>query len=219
MSRTCACAALAHMGAGARRARLRDRGGDPSRRDLEGEVRAHPGDPERDHRSPPRSRRRALPGLARRGAVDEARDYLMELPGVGRKTAACVLLFAYGVGTYRSTPMSRVSGCGWGCCAPGHRSRDARPDARAHPTRAGARAARQPAAPRPAHLPCAASRNAAVRPGPHVPKSGAVRLTSAAGQHGEGDDRVVQSGRDDHQRVEDLVVAEDLREGVGCPLA
>jgi endonuclease III len=26
----------------------------------------------------------------------EARDYLCELPGVGRKTAACVLLFAYG---------------------------------------------------------------------------------------------------------------------------
>jgi len=29
--------------------------------------------------------------------VDEARAYLMELPGVGRKTAACVLLFAFGV--------------------------------------------------------------------------------------------------------------------------
>jgi endonuclease-3 len=30
------------------------------------------------------------------GPLDEARDYLCELPGVGRKTAACVLLFAYG---------------------------------------------------------------------------------------------------------------------------
>jgi len=29
--------------------------------------------------------------------VLEARDYLMTLPGVGRKTAACVLLFAYGL--------------------------------------------------------------------------------------------------------------------------
>ena len=29
-------------------------------------------------------------------ALDEARDALMELPGVGRKTAACVLLFAFG---------------------------------------------------------------------------------------------------------------------------
>jgi endonuclease-3 len=28
--------------------------------------------------------------------VGEARDYLVGLPGVGRKTAACVLLFAYG---------------------------------------------------------------------------------------------------------------------------
>jgi endonuclease-3 len=28
--------------------------------------------------------------------IEEARDYLIALPGVGRKTAACVLLFAYG---------------------------------------------------------------------------------------------------------------------------
>ena len=29
--------------------------------------------------------------------LGEARDYLTSLPGVGRKTAACVLLFAYGL--------------------------------------------------------------------------------------------------------------------------
>jgi endonuclease-3 len=29
--------------------------------------------------------------------LEEARDYLTRLPGVGRKTAACVLLFAYGL--------------------------------------------------------------------------------------------------------------------------
>jgi endonuclease III len=29
--------------------------------------------------------------------LDQARDYLVALPGVGRKTAACVLLFAYGL--------------------------------------------------------------------------------------------------------------------------
>lgn len=29
--------------------------------------------------------------------LDDARDYLLALPGVGRKTAACVLLFAYGL--------------------------------------------------------------------------------------------------------------------------
>jgi len=32
-----------------------------------------------------------------RVSLDEARDYLVSLPGVGRKTAACVLLFAYGL--------------------------------------------------------------------------------------------------------------------------
>jgi endonuclease III len=29
--------------------------------------------------------------------IEQARDYLLTLPGVGRKTAACVLLFAYGL--------------------------------------------------------------------------------------------------------------------------
>jgi endonuclease-3 len=29
--------------------------------------------------------------------IEQARDYLLSLPGVGRKTAACVLLFAYGL--------------------------------------------------------------------------------------------------------------------------
>ena len=32
-----------------------------------------------------------------RAPIGEARDYLTALPGVGRKTAACVLLFAYGM--------------------------------------------------------------------------------------------------------------------------
>jgi endonuclease-3 len=32
-----------------------------------------------------------------RVALQEARDYLVRLPGVGRKTAACVLLFAHGL--------------------------------------------------------------------------------------------------------------------------
>jgi endonuclease-3 len=32
-----------------------------------------------------------------RAPLGEARDYLVSLPGVGRKTAACVLLFAYGL--------------------------------------------------------------------------------------------------------------------------
>ncbi len=37
----------------------------------------------------------ALRWLAR-APIEQARDYLVSLPGVGRKTAACVLLFAYG---------------------------------------------------------------------------------------------------------------------------
>ena len=82
----------------ARRARRRDRAGDPPRRHLQGQVRAHQGDPA--------GRRRALrEDPTREPSLDwlpevplaEARDYLVSLPGVGRKTAACVLLFAYGL--------------------------------------------------------------------------------------------------------------------------
>ena len=43
--------------------------------------------------------------------VDEARDYLCALPGVGRKTAACVLLFAFGM---HDIPVdTHVSRVGW----------------------------------------------------------------------------------------------------------
>ncbi|MHB1537035.1 MAG: endonuclease III domain-containing protein [Solirubrobacteraceae bacterium] len=38
----------------------------------------------------------------RSAPVEESRDYLTALPGVGRKTAACVLLFSYGL---RDTPV------------------------------------------------------------------------------------------------------------------
>jgi endonuclease-3 len=47
-----------------------------------------------DGRDPPHEL--SLDWLAR-VPIEEARDYLMSLPGVGRKTAACVLLFAYGL--------------------------------------------------------------------------------------------------------------------------
>jgi endonuclease-3 len=45
---------------------------------------------------------RALPedldlGWMREAPIEESREYLCELPGVGRKTAACVLLFSYGL--------------------------------------------------------------------------------------------------------------------------
>ena len=81
--------ALRELGRGARRAQRRGRGGDPARRHLEGQVGADPGDPARARR-----RRPERPRATRR--VEEGRDRLVALPGVGRKTAACVLLFAFG---------------------------------------------------------------------------------------------------------------------------
>jgi endonuclease-3 len=46
-----------------------------------------------------------------RAPLAEARDYLLALPGVGRKTAACVLLFAYGLRDVPvDTHVSRVGG-------------------------------------------------------------------------------------------------------------
>jgi endonuclease III len=43
--------------------------------------------------------------------VEESRDYLVALPGVGRKTAACVLLFAFGLRDVPvDTHVSRVGG-------------------------------------------------------------------------------------------------------------
>ncbi len=46
-----------------------------------------------------------------RVALDTARDYLVSLPGVGRKTAACVLLFTYGLRDVPvDTHVSRVGG-------------------------------------------------------------------------------------------------------------
>ncbi len=43
--------------------------------------------------------------------VAESRDFLVSLPGVGRKTAACVLLFSYGL---RDVPVdTHVSRVGW----------------------------------------------------------------------------------------------------------
>ena len=98
-----------------RRAGLRGRGGDPAGRDLQGQVGAHPGDPAAIAASP--VRRRPIPfGSALAGVdapacpLEQARDYLCALPGVGRKTAACVLLFSFGLRECRWTPTSRASG-------------------------------------------------------------------------------------------------------------
>ena len=56
--------------------------------------------------------------------VEEARAYLVALPGVGRKTAACVLLFAYGLRDVPvDTHVSRVGGAPGDLLRPGRRSR------------------------------------------------------------------------------------------------
>ena len=50
-------------------------------------------------------------GWMRDAPVQESRDFLTALPGVGRKTAACVLLFSYGL---RDIPVdTHVSRVGW----------------------------------------------------------------------------------------------------------
>jgi len=55
--------------------------------------------------------------------VERSRATLCALPGVGRKTAACVLLFSFGLREFRSTRTSRASAPGSGCCAAALRSR------------------------------------------------------------------------------------------------
>ena len=75
-------------------------------------------------------------------------------PASGRKTAACVLLFSYGLRDVPvDTHVSRV-GTRLEPAAPGRAASMSSHDADARPHRAGrgARAAREPAAPRPAHV-------------------------------------------------------------------
>ena len=147
----------------ARRAARGGRGGDPPGRHLEGQVRAHPGDPARDldgAGAPGRSRGTSCRWTGSRACRSSRRATTWSrCPGVGRKTAACVLLFAYGLRDVPvDTHVSRV-GMRLGLLRAGAPfERAARPDARADPARPGARAARQPAAPRPAHLPRALAR-------------------------------------------------------------
>jgi endonuclease-3 len=70
-------------------------------------LRAIGDDPREPGREPGRLSLDWLP----RVPLAEARDYLLTLPGVGRKTAACVLLFAYGLRDVPvDTHVSRVGG-------------------------------------------------------------------------------------------------------------
>ena len=109
--------------------------------------------------------------------VEEGRAALTALPGVGRKTAACVLLFAYGKPDVPvDTHVSRV-GTRLGLFRPGAPFSELHDDMlalvggdrRGRRGRAGARAAREPPAPRAPHLPRAAAGVRRVRAAPDVP--------------------------------------------------
>ena len=109
--------------------------------------------------------------------VEEARAYLTALPGVGRKTAACVLLFAFGLPDVPvDTHVSRV-GHAPGPLPPRRAVRGAaRRDAAADAGGRRGRAPRQPAAARPPHVSRAAPAMRRLRASAHVP----VRALPAA---------------------------------------
>ena len=115
---------------------------------------------------------RALPGGPDGFSGPHLRDqdFLTSLPGVGRKTAACVRLFAYGE---RDVPVdTHVSRVGTRLGLFRERApftRVARHDARADASRPGARAAREPAPPRSPDVPRAAARLRRVRAAENVP--------------------------------------------------
>ena len=129
-----------------------------------------------------RARRPPRPRLARRGArAQEALDYLTDLPGVGRKTAACVLIFTFDRPEIPvDTHVHRVGGR-LGLFRPKRLVRGGpRRDARDHPARGRLRAPHQPDPPRPRDLPPAAPLRR-VRPAPDVPlvpRAGGVALAS-----------------------------------------
>ncbi len=66
-------------------------------------------------------RNASLDWLATRRSPERA-SYLVSLPGVGRKTAACVLLFAYGLRDVRSTRTCRAWAGASACSRPAPRS-------------------------------------------------------------------------------------------------
>ena len=109
--------------------------------------------------------------------MPEAQPYLCSLPGVGRKTAACVLLFALGMRDVPvDTHVSRV-GSRLGLFRPGAPFEELHDTMLAiTPPRRGARAAPEPAAPRPAHVPRARAGLPRVRAAADVPERGHVRL-------------------------------------------
>ena len=98
--------------AGARRAGRRGRGGDPPRRHLEGQVRAHPGDPAG------RSATRSTSGGWRRRRSPSARPPVRAARASAARPPPACCCSPTACATCRSTPTSRAWGRGWGCCGP-----------------------------------------------------------------------------------------------------
>ena len=171
-------------------------------RHLEGQVGPDPGDP---------ARRRADAGRCRWTScascrVGEARDYLCALPGVGRKTAACVLLFSFGAADVPvDTHVARV----------GQRLRLLRPGAPFEELHDEMLALTPPGAELELHVNLLrhGRRTCHARtPGVRGLRARAdVPVASGLRDDDERDHGVVHGGRGDHQHVEDLVVAEDPR--------
>ena len=86
-----AARALPDLGGGARRAGRRGRGGDPARRP--GASRRRRG----SRRSSSSSASSPTSTGPRTAPREESLEFLLSLPGVGRKTAACVLIFTWGI--------------------------------------------------------------------------------------------------------------------------
>ena len=176
--------ALPDLGGSPRRPRGRGRGGDSPGRDLAGQVGADQGDPASGlDTGPTVVRADGLElGWLQDLPVPEAQQYLCSLPGVGRKTAACVLLFAFGMRDVPvDTHVSRV-GTRLGLFRPASTVRGAsRHDAGADAARAGARAAPEHAAPRPPHMPRAPARLWRMCACAHMPKR-VQGLTDNAGR-------------------------------------
>ena len=157
--------------------------------------------------------------------LPEARDYLLALPGVGRKTAACVLLFAFGLrdvpvdthvsrvgmrlGLLRAgAPFDQLHDQMLALTPPGHEL-ELHVNLLRHGRRTCfARAARVRSLRAGAHVP---EPRAVLRSASEGPPRAALVLSLAVWQHEEGDHRVVQAGGQQHERVEDLVVAEHPR--------
>ena len=119
--------------------------------------------------------------------VPEAQAYLTSLPGVGRKTAACVLLFALGMRDVPvDTHVSRVGHATWSVPSGGAVRGDARRDARSHAAGGRARVPSEPAAARPADVPRAPPGLRGMRPSEDVPERVQGGVTGFLGRPAAG---------------------------------